>query len=559
MFDGVDRAGSRAMFLGAGFNRADLDKPLVGVFSTWTDSSPCNLNHSELTRSVARGVRAAGGVPVSFNTIAMADGMAMGTAAMSYSLVSREVIADSIEVAARGHLLDAVVAIVGCDKTIPAAALAVMRINVPAVVLYGGSIQPGTLDGRRLTIQDVYESVGNLMSGTIDEAQLQRVENAACPGAGACGGQFTANTMALALEFLGLSPFGVNSVPATSVDKHRTAEDMGRLVMELARAERLPRDVLDAQALRAAALAVGATGGSTNAALHLVAIARENGLEFGLHDFDDAMRRAPLLADLKPGGRYLAVDFHEAGGTPVLLRELLDLGLLDGGRATLDGRTLEEVASSQLRRSPGQVIVAARRPLKTSPSMSVLWGSLAPHGCLAKRSGLSRQRHRGPARVFDSEQECFDAVLRSEIMPGDVVVIRYAGPAGGPGMPEMLRVTAAIVGSGIGEEVALVTDGRFSGASHGFMVGHVAPEAYAGGPLALVRDGDPILIDLEAQTADLEVSEEELVARRKTWQVPERRLPPTLAKYVALVSSASDGAITVPGIAPTSHSHRVGR
>jgi dihydroxy-acid dehydratase len=543
--DGVERAPARAMLKGTGFSDDDLAQPLIGVATTWIETMPCNLNQRALAQHVKRGIRTAGGTPMEFNTVAVSDGVSMGSEGMRASLVSREVIADSIELVARGHLLDGLVCLVGCDKTIPAAVLALARLDLPGLVLYNGSIAPGRFRGRDVTIQDVFEAVGAHAAGTMTAADVHELESVACPGAGACGGQFTANTMALALEFLGISPAGLGDVPAAAPSKGDTAERAGQLVLALVRDDVRPSAILTRDALENAIAAIAATGGSTNGVLHLLAIARELGVPLELDDFDEIASRTPVLADLKPGGRFVATDLHRAGGVALVARELVRAGLVHGDAPNVDGRTLEEIGESA-REAPGQeVVVPADRPLKPTGGLAILRGNLAPGGAVVKLVGHERLLHRGPARVFDSEEACFAAVSSGSIEPGDVVVIRYEGPAGGPGMREMLHVTAALVGAGLGDSVALVTDGRFSGATRGLMVGHVAPEAARGGPLAALEEGDPVVVDVEARELRAELPDGELERRLAGWTAPPGRYASgVLAKYAALVSSAADGAIT---------------
>ena len=545
--DGPDRAAARAMLKGIGFTDDDLARPLVGVSTTWIETMPCNFNQRELAQRVKDGIRAAGGTPMEFNTISVSDGVSMGTEGMRASLVSREVIADSIELVVRGHLMDGVVCLVGCDKTIPAAAMALCRLDVPGLVLYNGTIAPGTFRGKDITIQEVFEAVGAYAAEKIDAEELHEIESAACPGAGACGGQFTANTMSTALEFLGLSPGGMNAIPALNRGKGDAAEEAGRLVMRLVRDDVRPSQIVTREALENAAASVAATGGSTNGVLHILAIARELGITFSIDDFDRIAARTPIVASMKPGGRYVATDIFDAGGVGLVARELAKRDLIHASAMTVDGRTLGQIAEQTVE-APGQpVVVPIERPLKPTGGLAVLRGNLSPDGCVVKLAGHERLRHRGPARVFDSEEECFAAVKQRSIRSGDVVVIRYEGPAGGPGMREMLHVTAAIVGEGLGEEVALITDGRFSGATHGLMAGHVTPEAAHGGPIAVVQDGDMIEFDIEARELRVELSADEIEARLRDWSPPPPRYTTgVLAKYAALVSSASEGAITRP-------------
>jgi dihydroxy-acid dehydratase len=547
LLEGRDRAGARAMLKGIGLTDSDLARPIIGVANTWTETMPCNYHLRRLAARVKEGIREAGGTPMEFNTIAISDGVTMGTEGMKASLVSREVIADSIELVGRGHLFDAVIALVGCDKTIPAAAMALIRLDVPGFVLYGGSIAPGRFKERDVTIGDVYEAIGAHAAGKMSDADLRALENAACPGAGACGGQFTANTMAMALEFLGLSPLGTASVPATDPRKDEVARNCGRLVMDLLRRGVTPREILTRQAFDNAIASVAASGGSTNAVLHLLALAREADIPLSIDDFDTISRRTPLLADLKPGGRFVAVDLDHAGGTPLLAQRLVSAGLVDGNQLTPGGRTLGEEASLA-RETPGQEVVRPlSNPLKPHGGLIILKGNLAPEGCVVKVAGHERPFHQGPARVFEREEEAMSAVTRGEIKPGDVVVIRYEGPRGGPGMREMLGVTGALVGAGLGESVALLTDGRFSGATRGLMIGHIAPEAALGGPLAALREGDRVTIDLDARRLEVDLSEDEIAARLAEWTAPPARYQSgVFAKYAALVSSASEGAITRP-------------
>ncbi len=545
--DGPDRAGARAMLKGAGFTDDDLARPLVGVSTTWIETMPCNLNQRALAQHVKRGIRAAGGMPLEFNTVSVSDGVSMGTEGMRASLVSREVIADSIELVARGHLFDGLVCLVGCDKTIPAAVMALCRLDIPGLVLYSGSIAPGRFRGRDVTIQDVYEAIGAHAAGTLSAAELHELEGVACPGAGACGGQFTANTMSTALEFLGISPAGLNGIPAVDPAKDGAAEETGRLAMDLVRTGIRPSDIVTREALENAAASIAATGGSTNGVLHLLAIARELGVPFELEDFDRIAARTPVVASLKPSGRFVATDVHEAGGVALVARELVKAGLVHGEAPNVDGRTLGEVAAAVVERPGQEVVVPIETPLKPTGGLAILRGNLAPEGCVVKLAGHERLLHRGPARVFDSEEACFAAVKSQSLEAGDVVVIRYEGPAGGPGMREMLHVTAAIVGEGLGDEIALVTDGRFSGATHGLMVGHVSPEAVRGGPIAALQAGDTVVIDVEARELRVELTESELAARLHDWTPPAPRYTEgVFAKYAALVSSASEGAVTRP-------------
>jgi len=545
--DGRDRAGARAMLKGIGFTDEDFTRPIIGVANTWTETMPCNYHLRRLAVKVKEGIRAAGGTPMEFNTIAISDGVTMGTEGMKASLVSREVIADSIELVGRGHMFDAVIALVGCDKTIPGAALALIRLNVPGLMLYGGSIAPGHFRGKDVTVGDVYEAIGANAAGRMSDADLRDLENVACPGAGACGGQFTANTMAMVLEFIGLSPMGTTSVPATDPRKDQVALRCGQLVMDILRRGVTPRDILTRQAFENAIAGVAASGGSTNAVLHLLAMAREVGISLTIDDFDMISKRTPLLADLKPGGRYVAVDLDRAGGVPLLVQRLVSAGLVDGQQMTPSGRTLGEEASTAVE-TPGQDVVRPLSdPIKLNGGLVILKGNIAPEGCVVKISGHERLYHRGPARIFDREEDAMSAVTHGKIKAGDVVVIRYEGPRGGPGMREMLGVTGAIVGAGLGETVALLTDGRFSGATQGLMVGHVSPEAARGGPIAALQEGDTIVFDIEARHLDAELSDADIAARLSNWVEPAPHYTSgVFAKYAALVSSASEGAITQP-------------
>jgi dihydroxy-acid dehydratase len=545
--DGPERAPARAMLKGVGFTDEDLARPLIGVATTWIETMPCNLNQRELAQHVKRGVRAAGGAPMEFNTISVSDGVSMGTEGMRASLVSREVIADSIELVARGHLFDGLVCLVGCDKTIPAAVMALARLDLPGLVLYNGSIAPGRFRGRDVTIQDVFEAVGAHAVGKMSDEDLLELEGVACPGAGACGGQFTANTMSTALDFLGISPAGLNGIPALHPSKSEAAEEAGRLAMDLVRRDVRPSQIITREALENAAASIVATGGSTNGVLHLLAIARELDIPLELDDFDEIAARTPIVASLKPGGRFVATDMHEAGGVALVARELLKRELVHAGAPNVDGRTLGDIAAAAEERPGQEVVVPIENPIKPIGGLAVLRGNLAPEGCVVKLAGHERLHHRGPARVFDSEEDCFAAVADRRIQPGDVVVIRYEGPAGGPGMREMLHVTGALVGEGLGDQVALITDGRFSGATHGLMVGHISPEAVRGGPIAALEDGDTVAIDVEARTLSVEISEDELAARLARWSPPQPRYEDgVFAKYAALVSSASEGAVTRP-------------
>ena len=544
--DGPDRAPARAMLKAIGFTDDDLAKPLVGVATAWIETMPCNFNQRRLAEFVKQGIREAGGTPMEFNTIAVSDGVSMGTEGMKASLVSREVVADSLELVVRGHLLDGLVCLVGCDKGIPGAAMALARLDVPGLALYSGTIYPGFYKGRReATIVTVFEAVGAYRAGKISLEELYEIESVSCPGPGACGGQYTANTMSTALEFLGLSPAGLNGIPAEDPAKEDAARRAGELAMTLVRHDIRPSHIVTRAAIENAIASVAATGGSTNGVLHLLAIAHEFGIPLELDDFARIADRTPIVADLVPGGRYTATDIYEAGGNALVMRELLKRELLHGDEKNVDGRTLAKIAAAAVETEGQQVVVPIETPIKPVGGLTILRGSLAPDGCVVKLAGHERLHHRGPARVFDSETDCFQAVKERRIVPGDVVVIRYEGPVGGPGMQEMLSVTAALVGEGLGDQVALLTDGRFSGGTHGLMIGHVAPEAALGGPIALVREGDEIEIDVEAKRMDLLVDDAELARRRAGWTAPPPRYASgVMAKYAALVSSASEGAVT---------------
>ena len=545
MLEGPDRAPTRAMMKAIGFTDEDLARPLVGVAHSWIEVMPCNYHLRRLAAKVKEGIRAAGGTPIEFNTVAVSDGIAMGTEGMKASLISREVIADSIELVARGHLLDALVTISGCDKTIPGAVMALARLDIPSLMLYGGSIMPGRFQGHDVTIQDVFEAVGAHAAGKMSAAELQALEGVACPGPGACGGQFTANTMATAFEFLGISPMGSASVPAMDPRKDDTAFEAGRLVMDVLRRDLRPRRISTRGALENAVASVAATGGSTNGVLHLLAVAREAGVPLAIDDFDRISSRTPLLADLKPGGRFMATDLYRAGGIALVAKRLLEAGLLQAGEMTVTGRTIGEEASRAVE-TPGQVVVRPLSdPIKPTGGLVILKGNLAPEGCVVKVAGYERLSHRGPARVFDREEDAFAAIQRREVRAGDVVVIRYEGPKGGPGMREMLGVTGALVGQGLGDSVALLTDGRFSGATHGLMAGHVAPEAAVGGPIAALQDGDTVSFDIAARRLDVELTDAEIKRRLGRWKAPAPRYTSgVMAKYARLVSSASQGAVT---------------
>jgi dihydroxy-acid dehydratase len=544
--EGPARAPARAYLKGIGFDDEALARPIVGVASTWIETMPCNFHLRALAARVKEGIRDAGATPMELNTVAISDGITMGTSGMKTSLVSREVIADSIELVARGHLFDAVIALSGCDKTIPGTVMALARLDVPAVMLYGGSIPPGRFQGRDVTIQDVFEAVGAHAAGRMTDDELHELEGAASPGAGACGGQFTANTMAMAFEVLGISPIGASLVPAQDRRKADVAYESGRLVVDVLRRGVRPSQIITRESLENAIAAITSSGGSTNGVLHLLALAREAGVDLGIDDFARISERTPLLCDLKPGGRFVAVDLYEAGGVPVLLGRLDEIGVLHGDAPTVTGQTVGEIARTA-QETPGQVVIRPRTdPLKETGGLAILRGNLAPEGCVVKLAGHGRRRHVGPARVFEREEAAMEAVTRGAIVAGDVVVIRNEGPAGGPGMREMLAVTAAINGAGLGEHVALLTDGRFSGATHGFMAGHVAPEAARGGPIAALRDGDEITFDVDGRRLDVALADAQIAERIAAYRPPPSDdMTGVLAKYAALVGSASEGAVTL--------------
>jgi dihydroxy-acid dehydratase len=545
LMDGPGRAPARAMLKAVGFTDEDLSRPLVGVANTWIEVMPCNYHLRRLSERVKAGIRAAGGTPIEYNTIAVSDGISMGTEGMKASLISREVIADSIELVARGHLFDAVVALSGCDKTIPGTVMALARLNVPSLMLYGGSIMPGQFQGHDVTIQDVFEAVGKHASGKMTNAELKDLEDHACPGPGACGGQFTANTMAIAFEFLGISAMGLNGVPAMDGQKDNVAFQCGQMVMDLLKRDLRPKHIITRKSIENAIAAVATTGGSTNAVLHLLAVAREAGVRLSIDDFDKINRKVPLLADLKPGGRFTASDLFNAGGTTLVAKRLLDAGILHADQPTVTGRTIGEEAK-QAKETPGQqVLRPLSTPIKSTGGLVILKGNLAPEGCVVKVAGHSIMTFTGPAKVFDREEDAFAAVNAKQIKAGDVVVIRYEGPSGGPGMREMLGVTAAIVGAGLGDSVALLTDGRFSGATHGLMAGHVAPEAVRGGPIAAVKNGDRVTFDIAKRRLDVDLTQTEIKSRLKKVKIPAPRYTMgVMAKYARHVSSASEGAVT---------------
>jgi dihydroxy-acid dehydratase len=543
--EGPSRAPARAMLKAVGFDDEKLHRPIIGVANTWIEVGPCNIHLRHLAEQVKAGIYAAGGTPMEFNTVSISDGITMGSEGMRASLVSREVITDSIELVARGNLFDGLVVLVGCDKTIPAGVMALLRVDLPGLLLYGGSIAPGKFRDHDVSIQDVFEAVGAYSRGTMTETELCALENSACPGVGACGGQFTANTMALVCEMLGIAPMDDSSVPALDVEKDRAAQRAGHYVMDLLARDIRPTQIITRHAFEDAIAAVAASGGSTNAVLHLLAIAHEAGVPLEIEDFDCISSRVPLLADLKPGGRFMATDMYRAGGVRLLAGRLFEAGLLHGERPTVSGKTVSEEAALA-RESPGQEVVRPlSKPLRESGGLVILKGNLAPEGCVVKVAGYSTMHHRGPARVFDSEEEAFAAVQAGSIKGGDVVVIRYEGPRGGPGMREMLAVTAALVGAGLGDSVALLTDGRFSGATHGLMAGHVAPEAACAGPIAALRSGDLIEFDIPARRLSVELSDDEIRQRMLQWSPPPPRYKRgVMAKYARQVSSAAMGAVT---------------
>ena len=549
LIDGANRAGARAMLRACGLRDEDFAKPLIGVANTWIEIGPCNYHLRELAVDVKAGIRAAGGTPLEFNTVSISDGITMGTEGMRTSLVSREVIADSIELVTRGNMFDALIVLVGCDKTIPGGIMAVARLNIPAMVLYGGSIAPGQFEGHAVTIQDVYEAIGTHARGGMTDARLSALEGAACPGAGACGGQFTANTMALVSEFLGIAPMGLSSVPATNAAKGSAGHRAGELLMDLLRRDVTPSKIITKAAIENAIAGVAATGGSTNSVLHLLAIANEARIPLSIDDFDRISSRVPILADLKPGGRFVATDLFAAGGTALVAKRLLEAKLLHGESITVTGRTIAEEAALAKEAPKQEVVRKLDNPLKPTGGLVILKGNLAPEGCVIKVAGHNFQTFRGTAKVFDNEEAAFAAVGDGTIKAGDVVVIRYEGPKGGPGMREMLAVTGALVGAGLGDSVALLTDGRFSGATHGFMAGHVAPEAVNGGPIAAVANGDIIEFDIPKRTLSVALTDAEIQRRMSTWKAPAPRFSTgVMAKYALMVSSASQGAVTTPSL-----------
>ena len=545
--DGPDRAAARTMLMfgGGGLSPEDLDKPIIGVANTWIEIGPCNFHLRRLAAKVKEGIRAAGGTPLEFNTVSISDGITMGTEGMKTSLISREIIADSIELVSIGNMFDAVVALCGCDKTVPGTVMALARLDIPSLTLYGGSIMPGNFQGRDVTIQDVFEAVGQHAEGTITVEELDELISKGCPGPGACGGQFTANTMATAVEILGIAPMGSGSVPAVAADKDRVAYETGQLVMDMLAAERRPSQIITRKSLENAITSIAATGGSTNGVLHLLAIAHEAQIPLTLEDFHAISQRTPVLADLKPGGQFVATDLYRAGGIPLLAKRLAEADLLHTDELTVSGKTIGDEASQAVETENQKVVLPVDKPLKPTGGFAILRGNLAPDGCVIKLAGQDKTLHRGPVRIFEREEDTFAAIKGGKIRPGDVVAIRYEGPTGGPGMREMLGVTAAIVGAGLSEDVALLTDGRFSGATHGFMICHVAPEAAKGGPIAILEEGDTVVIDAVNQRLDVELPNAEIQARLEKWTPPQPRYTRgVMAKYANAVSSASEGAVT---------------
>jgi dihydroxy-acid dehydratase len=543
--DGPSRAPARAMLKAVGFTDADLRKPIIGVANTWIEIGPCNYHLRTLAEHVKDGVREAGGTPMEFNTVSISDGITMGSQGMKASLISRDLIADSIELVARGNMFDGIITLSGCDKTIPGTIMALARLDIPGVMLYGGSIAPGDFHGKKITIQDVFEAVGAHAAGKMSDADLLMVENQACPGAGACGGQFTANTMSTVGEFLGISAMGFNDIPALDPDKPRVGREAGALVMDLLKRNVRPRQIITRESIENAIASVAATGGSTNSVLHLLAIAREAGVELSIDDFDRISAKVPLLADLKPSGRFVATDMYKAGGARLIAKRLKDAGILKGSAPTVTGKTIGEEAEAVAEAKGQEVVRPLSNPMSPNGGLAILHGNLAPEGAVVKIAGKKVLTFRGTARVFDNEEAAFEAVDKNKIKPGDVLVIRYEGPKGGPGMREMLAVTGALQGQGLGEQVALLTDGRFSGATHGLMAGHVAPEAAAGGPIAAVKDGDAIVFDIPNRQLRVELSDEEISKRMSGWKAPKPRFETgVMAKYAKLVSSASLGAVT---------------
>lgn len=545
--DGPDRAAARTMLMfgDGGLSPEDLDNPIIGVANTWIEIGPCNFHLRRLAAKVKEGIRAAGGTPLEFNTVSISDGITMGTEGMKTSLISREIVADSIELVSIGNMFDAVVALCGCDKTVPGTVMALARLDIPSLTLYGGSIMPGNFQGRDVTIQDVFEAVGQHAEGTITVEELDELISKGCPGPGACGGQFTANTMATAVEILGIAPMGSGSVPAVAADKDRVAYETGQLVMDMLAADRRPSQIITRKSLENAITSIAATGGSTNGVLHLLAIAHEAQIPLTLEDFHAISQRTPVLADLKPGGQFVATDLYRAGGIPLLAKRLAEADLLHTDELTVTGKTIGDEASQAVETENQKVVLPVDKPLKPTGGFAILRGNLAPDGCVIKLAGQDKTLHRGPVRIFEREEDTFAAIKGGKIRPGDVVVIRYEGPTGGPGMREMLGVTAAIVGAGLSEDVALLTDGRFSGATHGFMICHVAPEAAKGGPIAILEEGDTVVIDAVNRRLDVELPNAEIQARLEKWNPPQPRYTRgVMAKYANAVSSASEGAVT---------------
>lgn len=545
LLEGTDRAGARAMLKAIGLTDDDLQKPIIGIANTWTEIGPCNFHLRRLSAKMKEGIRRAGGTPLEFNTVSISDGITMGTDGMKASLISREVIADSIELVARGNYFDGLITLAACDKTMPGTIMAMIRLDIPSIMIYGGSIAAGNYRGKDVTVQEVFEYIGAYTAGKISYEELKEMEDVACPGPGACGGQFTANTMGMAAEFLGVCPMGMADIPAMDEDKDRISVDAGELILRMIEMDLRPSKLITRTALENSIAAIAASGGSTNGVLHTLAFAREAGIPFTIDDIEAISKRTPLLCDLKPTGRFVAVDMHRAGGNRVLAQRLLEGGYIDGSAITATGRTLAEEASAG-RETPGQeVIRPLSKPINDNGGLHILKGNLAPNGAVVKLKGTEPQTFRGLARIFNSETEAFEAVKRQEIQDGDVVVIRYEGPIGGPGMQEMLQVTAALVGQGLGGSVMLITDGRFSGATRGLMIGHVAPEAAVGGPIGLLREGDIITVDIDARSLNVELSDEELIERKREWQPPAPHyIGGVMAKYARLVSQADDGAVT---------------
>lgn len=543
--DGPSRAGARAMYKAIGYDDEALSKPLIGIANTWTEIGPCNFHLRRLAEFVKRGVREAGGTPMEYNTITVSDGITMGVEGMKTSLISREVIADSIELVARGHMLDGLIAMTGCDKTTPGATMALGRLDIPSLIFYGGSIMPGKVQDNDVTIQDVYEAIGAHAKGSISDAQLKEIEDNACPGAGSCGGQFTANTMATAVEMLGIAAMGSGSVPATDPQKNEVAVEVGKLAVDLVRRDLRPSQIVTRRSIENAIASVATTGGSTNAVLHFLAIAHEYGIELKIDDFQEISSNTPLMVSLKPGGLFVAPDLHRAGGIRLVAQRLKEAGCLHEDCITVTSRSIGTEADEATETKGQEVVRPVDKPIKTTGGIVILRGNLAPDGCVVKLAGYERSTHSGPARVFDAEDGVLEAIQADQIHEGDVVIVRYEGPAGGPGMREMLQVTGAIMGAGLGESVALLTDGRFSGATRGLMIGHAAPEAYRGGPIAIVREGDQVDIDTEARRIDVDLTDDEIKSRLAEWKPPAPRYTQgVMAKYAKLVSSAAVGAVT---------------